>query len=98
MIRTSPPPSFLYKDKLKLDPSLKAAKTGMSLGVVSTGLKPGTLVPPAGHVPHVIVVGGPGRDSFRPQDVENVARNLARIASRCELVVNDHDLPDVRCP
>jgi hypothetical protein len=98
MIRSSPAPSFLYNDKLKLDASLKAAKTGMSLGVVSTGLKPGTFMPPAGHVPHVIVVGGPGQKSFRPPDVAGVARGLARIASHCELVVSEQDVPDVQCP
>lgn len=88
MIRCSS--SFLYNDaQLKLDSTLKTAKARMPSGPVPSGPGPCGHVPPAGHVPHVVVMGGPGKDVFTPGEVRNVAQRLAPLASRCELIVND---------
>lgn len=92
------PPPLLYNTRLALNSTLRAAKKNWRSGSVSSGLGPVARVPPAKHVQHVIVAGGFGRDSFNPCEVQDVAQRLARIATHCELVLNDGDEPSAEQP
>lgn len=98
MIPSSSPPPFLYNTKLKRDPMLKVGNARASSELVPDRLRLAKHASPAEHVPHVIVVGGPGMGVFTPNEVSDVARRLACIASQCELVLNDGDEPSAKQP
>lgn len=91
-------PSLLYNTRLTLNSTLKAAKKSFRSGSTSSGIRPSVRISPARHVPHVVVVGGHGRDTFNPCEVKDVAQRLALIAPHCELVLNDGDEPSEELP
>lgn len=105
MIRSTP--GFLSTTRLQLDAGIRRASVQQSLAPTPTGLRPAKRVPPAEHVSHAIVVGGPGarvfsrngarfvKQVFTRDDLQIVADQLCRYAPRCQLIV-DNDAPDDR--